>query len=422
MIVVSKSLLLFSDSPSSSAWTRRRRSTGSDDTQIYNVSEGIVFVEKSNKSRQKLRPETRDMRKPLMGRVRHPRLSCFRLGDSKLANNDNATEKISSHLSADNDECDVHEEENEKTVMFNDVDTIACEKVSPKLTKKRSKELVNASSCFSAKLKAMSEKYLHSSTNRFLVKLYKHSTEETSEGETVGHVKKTGKGRQRGKAKLRSFSYGALPGLEEFQKRHNPLYHDDDQEHDNDTSIVCPKEEDDVSQQALLIDTEDCDSGILVNDSATSSVLDSEHSSPFRCESAASNQSFLYSNPPAMFHPSGTRNSPRELPSQRARSLDRKELMKRSSSILTGTANILLSPDLRRCSENIVLPPRKIPHGSQSNNPTEVKFVRIRRKDPTQELGLFITNKSIPGYVGYIIAHIVPDGLAYRYVFKVFQF
>lgn len=354
----------------------------------------------------------RDMRKPLLSRVRHPRLSCFRLADSKLVNNDSPTEKPSTHLSVDNEECDVHEEENEKTVMFDDVDTIDCKKVSPKLSKRRSKELANASSCFSAKLKAMSEKYLHSSTNRFLVKLYKHSTEDNSEGETAGHVRKTGKGRQRGKAKLRSFSYGALPGLEDFQKRHNPLYHDDDQENENDTNIICPKEEDDVSQQALLIDTEDCDSGILVNDSATSSVLDSEHSSPFRCESAASNQSFLYSNPPAMFHSSGKRNSPRELPSQRARSLDRKELMKRSSSILTGTANTPLSSDLRRCSEDVLLPL----HGSQSNNPTEVKFVRIHRKDPTQELGIFITNKNIPGHIGYIVAHIVPDGLAYRYV------
>lgn len=85
---------------------------------------------------------------------------------------------------------------------------------------------ITPSSCLAAKFKAMQDRYIRSSTNKLIAKIYK----------------KDGKDKRR----LRSFSYGALPGLEEL--RTNPLF--DDQEQD------------------------DNDSGILDNDSATSSLLD----------------------------------------------------------------------------------------------------------------------------------------------------
>lgn len=85
---------------------------------------------------------------------------------------------------------------------------------------------VTPSSCLAAKFKAIQDRYIRSSTNKLIAKIYKKDGKE--------------------KRRLRSFSYGALPGLEEL--RTNPLF--DEQEQD------------------------DNDSGILDNDSATSSLLD----------------------------------------------------------------------------------------------------------------------------------------------------
>ncbi|XP_026463922.1 uncharacterized protein LOC113366516 isoform X2 [Ctenocephalides felis] len=96
--------------------------------------------------------------------------------------------------------------------------------------------------CFTAKLKSMSDRYLKASTHRILAKLYRqqNSTEydlttlETSTlndqpddhpGRTRTNITPNNSAisnishrRKRGTAKLRSFSYGALPGVEEFRK------------------------------------------------------------------------------------------------------------------------------------------------------------------------------------------------------------
>lgn len=334
------------------------------------------------------------MRKPLLDRVKHTRLSCFRsLGVAApmdpIKDNLHQAPVCDTVINSDN-----NIEGCSKNVMF-DVDTVDCVK------KPKSKDLNNAS-CFSAKIKAMSEKYLHSSTNRFLAKLYKHNN-ETDES-TTGEVESKCRIKNRGKAKLRSFSYGALPGLEEFQKKHNPLFHDDDN--------ACPINEDELSQQALLIDTEDSDSGILVTDSASSSVLESEHSS-YRCESAASsnysqnqsdrNTSFLYNHFPSL----DQKSHPESYQTQRV-SLERKEFIKRT---VANAPTTNCSPQGRRKSEDILSPPLRT---GTIRTPTEVKFVRILRTCPTQELGIYIGKKTLPGHFGFVIVHIVPGGLAHK--------
>lgn len=120
-----------------------------------------------------------------------------------------------------------------------------------------------SNSCLSAKLRAMSEKYLKYSTNRFLAKLYRNGSKPNG---LDCEIPKSPVSR---KAKLRSFSYGALPGLDEFQKKHNPLY----------------QEEDDEFTRIVTVDCEDSDSGILVNGSITSSVCGGGRTS-FRCDSS----------------------------------------------------------------------------------------------------------------------------------------
>jgi hypothetical protein len=46
----------------------------------------------------------------------------------------------------------------------------------------------------------------------------------------------------------------------------------------------------------------------------------------------------------------------------------------------------------------------------------EFKVVRLQRGDPTEELGIFIakTQLSEQSSAGYLVAHVVPGGLAHR--------
>lgn len=454
--------------PTSLVWSRRRSTGSSADTHIYNVSEGVIIVERA-KCRQKNRSnkqqsdtvQPKDMRKPLLDRVKHTRLSCFRsLGapgttnttttalDQTEPNISSACEckcdldvmqRVNPYVVDENvqscikysckssglkqsDNPDISAEDIQKNVMF-DIDTIDRGKYSPK-AKRKSKKLVDKSevrngSCFSTKFKAISEKYLHSSTNRFVAKLYKHNS-GVKNGESSDTSSKCKS--KNSKVKLRSFSYGALPGLEEFQKRHNPLYQEED-------TINPFKDVDDLSQHALLIDTEDCDSGILVSDSTTSSVLDSDHGA-FRCDSAASssysagnssqtdnrNSSFLYSHHSSPWSPMNisvdkteqtTREeySPRHHNTHRVRSLDRREVI-RKTPVATNSS----SPEnYRHPSEVMLTPPSR---NSTPRIPTEVKFIRIDRSSSSEDLGIFISKKNSSGYPGYVVAHIVPNSLA----------
>ncbi|XP_060868233.1 PDZ domain-containing protein 2-like isoform X2 [Metopolophium dirhodum] len=72
-------------------------------------------------------------------------------------------------------------------------------------------------STISGRLKAISDRYLKSSTHRFLAKFYKNSSTKTNKS-TETEEPNLGENKIN-KVKLRSFSYGALPGLDEFRKR-----------------------------------------------------------------------------------------------------------------------------------------------------------------------------------------------------------
>ncbi|XP_066996427.2 uncharacterized protein [Anabrus simplex] len=339
-------------------------------------------------------------------------------------------------------------------------------------------ESFTSSSCLSAKLRAMSEKYLKSSTNRFLAKLYRHNTSaEDSSTESEKKCKATGK------AKLRSFSYGALPGLEEFQRRHNPLYHEEDEDI---TGHVVGDDGDHI----VICETEDCDSGIIVNDSANSSVLEgglgerwscrhnsvsSYHKSRSRAEnghvprthlrSASQDQQIPLSpcqspkttsvevfmednmnvskdsNRTAAFV-SGTRGEgrPKRRLSERAASLDRHEVFRRLQSHsddespheIEGEELTLELTEKQRRRQRLAssssqpkisrtpppLPPHRTSDDSDSSelHKREFKVVRLTRFEPEEGLGIFIakTRLSDQGSPGYLVAHVVPEGLADR--------
>ncbi|XP_021189785.3 uncharacterized protein LOC110375837 [Helicoverpa armigera] len=309
------------------------------------------------------------------------------------------------------------------------------QKKTDKLKTKDGKDSVGPSSCLSAKLRAMSDRYLKSSTNRFLSKLYKqageHDEEVNASNDNILKTTSAVKSRKkRGgvKAKLRSFSYGALPGLEEFQKGHS-VFHDDVYQ------ISCDDE------NVLIQDCEDADSGILVNESAASSIFDSDRISS-RCESSASQANTLlpshgrsvsgdqsYMKARTSGRMSRERKDcprPRPRQTQRALSLDRKEILRR----MPKKENDYEEPQFlqltekqkmrqRDASQDCGIPPippcRRPTRGSrQEKSQNEFKVVRIIRNNPSDELGIFIAKTKLTdeGHVGYLVAHVVPGGLA----------
>lgn len=310
-------------------------------------------------------------------------------------------------------------------------------KKTDKIKAKDGKDSVGPSSCLSAKLRAMSDRYLKSSTNKFLSKLYRQGGENEEDEITSSNdnilkstnvVSKSRKKRGGVKAKLRSFSYGALPGLDEFQKGHS-VFHDDIYQ------VSCDDE------NVLIQDCEDADSGILVNESAASSIFDSDRISS-RCESSASHvntlvpshgrsvsgdQSYIKTGRVSGRMSRERKDCPRPRPrhTQRALSLDRKEILRR----MPKNKNEYDEPQYLQLTEKQKMrqrdasmgdsgippiPPCRRPNNNSKTEKSEFKVVRIIRRNPSDELGIFIAKTKLTdeGHVGYLVAHVVPGGLA----------
>lgn len=374
-----------------------------NDTRLYNVGESVIVVEKSDKRRYKSQPRTipnniledghlREKRNPLLDRVKHTRLSCFRsssnasqIETSSSSNSDN--KNSSSFRCNESSECANSNFTfyNNYSKSLNDIDdnifTISNGDDASDY------ESLSKTSCFSSKFKAMSAKYLHVSTNKFLSKLYKtpeHPNTSTS----------TGSSREKPvSAKLRSFSYGALPGLEEFHKKHNPLYSE------NDTHIL-----DDEEDQLLIMDNEDTDSGILVNDSVSSSFLENDS---FRCTSSASNpnssivetrnSAYYDYNAPEDYNAFQQR-IPQKLIFQNQRKFDRQFHPASNEEVIF-------------CNSSNYAPalPRKI-----KNRKSQTILIRLEKNCSSQDLGIFIAQNF--NHRGYHVAHVVSEGIAQRLV------
>ncbi|CAG9581486.1 unnamed protein product [Danaus chrysippus] len=305
-------------------------------------------------------------------------------------------------------------------------------KKTDKQKTKDDKDTIGPSSCLSAKLRAMSDRYLKSSTNRFFSKLYKQNDEVGINSLNDSAIKSTSSAsrsrKKRGgvKAKLRSFSYGALPGLDEFQKQ-NSVFHDDVYQ------VSCDDE------NVLIQDCEDADSGILVNESAASSIFDSDRIS--RCESSASHTNSqiqshsrsisgdqTYVKTRISYRNRRDKNDhpkPRPRHTQRALSLDRKEILRRmpKNSEYAEPQYLQLTEKQKMRQrdaslEDYGIPPippcRKTTKNKSNKLQSEFKVVRIIKKNPGDELGIFIAKTKLvdEGHVGYLVAHVVAEGLA----------
>ncbi|XP_051154916.1 uncharacterized protein LOC127277646 isoform X2 [Leptopilina boulardi] len=443
-------------------WTRRKSSSSESERNCYNIQTSQVTTERTStkKDKKKIQEERRricEKRNPLLDKVKTTRLSFLRDQDSD--DDDNESDKKEFQL-----------ELNRRGLMRNDIRRSVCEKDLKELTeeektqakrKKRSKshsrlttrhhaderfvlfnfrtstpykeekpqtenflespkswhksnnnnndndneeEKINnnnensiregaqfdsltPSSCLAAKFRAMQDRYLKSSTSKLIAKIYKKDTKD------------------RDRRRLRSFSYGTLPGLEEL--RTNPLYDDQDQD--------------------------DNDSGILDNDSATSSLLDD------RCSSGASEllTSLLNESSSSSSPPPPPRLPPRR-PSAPITDLEKNLRLCQHASILEANPiivktdgkkikpfahNVCLGIEkdplniISKENKDKILQEKKInfkkelPVIRSSTCNTETIVVKLPRETSDQCLGIFIA-KTSDSNPGYLVAHVVPNGLA----------
>jgi hypothetical protein len=197
----------------------------------------------------------------------------------------------------------------------------------------------------------LARRYLKSSTSKLIGKIYKKEAG-------------IGSNKEKERKRLRSFSYGTLPGLEEL--RTNPLFEDHEQEpEDNDN-----------------------DSGILDNDSATSSLLDDRCSSvasecpgPGGCEPPGASSLGLPPRVPPR-RPSGPRSQGRNL-EEAERLAPRPEPEPGGGRLVAIRSNASIKRTL---------------------------IVKLPREKGEQCLGIFIAKT--PDSAGYLVAHVVPNGLA----------
>lgn len=132
--------------------------------------------------------------------------------------------------------------------LFDDTTTIKDENIDDDVKKKKD------SSCFTNRIKAMSDR-----TQRLFSKIYQnkpHLNDISTNYDKKSYFNAT--------KNRRSFSYGALPGIEDFNQSLKNYEKNQNNTKEDDTKTI-------VSQ-----DGEDDDSGILVNESGASSMLETE--------------------------------------------------------------------------------------------------------------------------------------------------
>lgn len=355
----------------------------------------------------------REKRNPLLDRVKDTKLSCFQSSevlsqfqddgqssrmDLKLINHSQASEECFNEQSESNSKCDRnHKKKDNSTDNEKSSQGYTKNSKTSKMRKRNTEtnESFNANSCLGAKLKSISDRLLKSSTNRILAKLYKNNDVDTEK-------------KGRGSKKLRSFSYGALPGLEEFHNKGNPLYVEYDCEIGHNDKIL-------LVEGSTMPDGEDGDSGILVNDS-TSCVVDAiERMQISHSRSASGEQSVQNSECKNRDSWSSDRSSLRSLKNARKKrltkrsvSLDRREVLKsyHRQSRLSSEGDDREEEAEEEGSKEVPTTPCK----------RVFKVIRLFRSSPDEELGIFIAKTKLAdqGAPGYLIAHIVPDGLAHR--------
>lgn len=257
--------------------------------------------------------------------MKHTRLSCFR-SNSNVSTTENVPSCSSGNVPSSSHYRSFH------TSDLDEVDSVQSDEI-------KECDSISRSSCFAAKLRAMSEKYFNSPTNKFFTKIYK-----SNPGLDVDFSCKSDS-----EIKKRSFSYGALPDLDKLQNTNRLADYDESPDDD----------------QIPFLDNEDSDSGILVNDSLSSAN---------ESQTEAHNQM-------GTAKPSSKRKRPK-----RATSLGRQ----------------ISSTDTNEPEEIM-------------DHNKNVMVVKLTKNQCFDQLGILIARSKLVSQ-GYIVASMVPDGIASRLV------
>lgn len=239
---------------------------------------------------------------------------------------------------------------------------------------KNLEDSVCSRSFLTAKLKLMSERYLKPPTNRFIAKFYKQSNQD--------HEHCISNDKNKRKTKIRSFSYGALPGMEEFRQE---LIDEEDLVH-----YYNPRKFDSVN---ISVENDDSDSGILVNTSANSSFVDYYSSKVGEDKiNVCHMRSVSQETPENEYH-----NIPYTYGAQNIVDEQQTDLNKRD----------LETPP--------PLPPhfKSIPNKCHSYEKTFI-LARLVRNKANENLGICLAKINNSVNPGYVIAHILPGSLADR--------
>ncbi|XP_023316312.1 protein kinase 4-like isoform X1 [Trichogramma pretiosum] len=346
-----------------------------------------------------------------------------------------------------------------------------------------------SSNWFPAKFRAMQNRYLKSSTSKLIGKIYKKDSSASSNGNVShngvvssschnnngtingnhgtttttsinGGDNKQGDKDNKERKRLRSFSYGALPGLDDDDDddanddglRTNPLFEDNNQQqnlqrqqqqqqlqqnqrhnhhnqHHHQHHLHQHQHHHHHQDNNHLGD--DNDSGILDNDSATSSLLDDRCSSVASAEPPPAILGLPPKIPPRRPSNGGSSSSttnghvvaamplpPPPSPLRQSLQLKKERLLRTGS--MGHREPLLPQPQPQ---PEVPLPPKPVSAQQEPNN----KLVAIRSSGTStkktlvaklykaqhdQSLGIFIAKT--PDSAGYLVAHVLPNGLAHQ--------
>ncbi|KAK3909940.1 PDZ domain-containing protein 2 [Frankliniella fusca] len=283
--------------------------------------------------------------------------------------------------------------------------------------------------------------------------------------------------------KQRSFSSGALPGLHDFQRRQlNPLYRDepdlhDDNHHQHHQHHHHHDADDEVTplspspSNGALGGEEDCDSGILVSEAASTPLSSlpgcggggpgagglrggrsslpwgaggqgalSAATAAARALRSASLDRELLGGSPLLDHDedaddlvTATSHARRSRASTKSSSSSSEisEIFSRfqrrrvagsaaEAAVVSPRASAAASSSRPSSPPLLPAPPQRTDLSGASSTAAgrrrEFHLVRLTRAAPTEELGIFIAKSDAPdrGAQGYVVAHVVPGGLAHR--------
>lgn len=445
---------------------RKRQDEDKNDSKninCYNLKQQTVLRKTPTRSSQYYSSQIRlssskqkallaEKRNPLLEKVKNTKLTCFKAnniysnGNISLSDN---TSLIDKSISVDclNDSLEVNDSstlfkrsKSNDNVIYSQTSSEnewADEKDNQDQWPSRDNE---RNTCISERIKAISDKYFKS--NRIIVKLYNNSNSSN---------KKTNTRRQR------SFSFGALPGLENLKD--NPLYNEEDDYEDSDSGIV------NSSTNSSVVDDhydfrvgrkENCrrlslDRTQIINKCLRNSSNDSYSSlqtcSPplvskadeitSNCNSPnISTRSTITSTPEKPSFLNKFRNSPSNkydknyvpnfnIPSHVYSPSPTLSTRSQNSSLMSDKYSLEV-PDMYNrnsgCQSLLEIPAYQSSPEYQSiqvdgNSKENHSLVRVSRKDFNEELGIFIAkvNSSCEGTVGgFVVAHVVPGGLAER--------